>query len=140
MSLQPVRFLLLGMWILATLGSSALAQSNPFETDYTNCPVHLRLDAVTGLVIRHPHEEGDLQTDKLEVAWHAPNPPLGQVLGGNNYTAVITVILEGPGEPLVQHAPLGVNLVTFDNTALASDWKVSVAVTDRQHVISHIAQ
>ncbi len=130
---------LLGVLLLVTVSPETSAQANPFDASYTNCPAHLRLGPLSGIVARHPVVEGDLRTDQIEVKWDAPDPATWQVLGDRRYSAQVTVIVDGPDELMIRHASLGSESVTFENTALASRWKVWVAVTDQQHVINDIA-
>ncbi len=131
--------LVLGILLMVSLAQPTWAQRNPFDAAYTNCPAHLRLGALTGVVVRHPREDGDLRTDQLEVIWDIPEPTVWHTLGDWRYVAQITVIAHGPGDPLVRHSSLGSGSVLFQDTALASEWKVWVAITAQQHVISDIA-
>ncbi len=132
-------FVLLGVLGLLAMAPEVQGQANPFDADYVNCPSRLRLPSITGVAIRHPVVEGDLRTDQLEVSWNNPGAGYWQTLGDRVYSAQITVIVDGPGAPLTQHAPLGAEAVIFEDTALASEWETWVTVTDQQYIISDIA-
>lgn len=123
---------LLAMLVLGALGSGALAGSNLFDDDFSDCPSSTRLEALAGLQVVRTDED-----DELKVEWDTPNPAAWRLSG---YTAVITIIVDGPGDPKKQNVSLGTSSVTFDGLTLASDYDVQAAITDRKYVISDIVE
>ena len=120
---------MLVLGLMTMLGTSVRSGADAFNDDYTDCPRHLRMAAPAGLAAIRTEAE-----DEVHVSWHALD-----LTGGANFTMQLTVILEGPAVRQERHAPLGATGITLEDLSLATDWEVSLALTDRGHVVSDIA-
>ena len=118
-------------WLaFGALGGGAWAR-DAFDDDYSDCPSHSRVDAFDNLRVVRGEE-----ADELDVSWDEIDP-LALGLGEGRYKAEIVVIADGT-DNIVRRAALGENEVTFDGITQASDWEISIALTDRKYVLSHI--
>ena len=120
---------MLVLGLMTMLGTSVRGGADAFDGDYTDCPRYLRMAAPTGLAAIRTEAE-----DEVHVSWHALD-----LTGGANFTMQLTVILEGPAARRERQVSLGSTGITLDGLSLAADWEVSLALTDRGHVVSDIA-
>lgn len=124
---------LVGVLVLGIFSNSVLARGDIFDDGYTDCPAWMRVDAIRNLSVTRTAEE-----DEMKVSWQALD--LGNLRLGTRYQAQITVIAEARNSNTskTQNLPLATTGTVFKGIDFAEDWEVSVALTDRKHVISHI--
>ena len=128
----------LALLVCGALGSVAQAGSNLFDDNYRNCPSYTRLPALADMKVVRTDED-----DELQVVWATPNPATWNLA---SFTAYITIIVQGDTdgdgdiEAQKKAMALGASSVVFDNLAIAQEYDVQVAVTDRGYVISDIAE
>ena len=124
-----------GLWasllVLGVIPSEVVAIVDLFEA-YEFCPASNRLRSLTGLTVYRTE-----QSDQILVTWDQPDPSRWKLA---DFTAMITVIVAGPEGSQAQFTWLGVPGVLFGDIDPDREWRVQVAVTDRDHVISDIAQ
>lgn len=119
----------------SALGGGVIAR-DAFDDDYRDCPSSSRVDAIENLrVVR------GAEADELIVSWDRINVGALGLDEGQLFNAQITVIAESSDEdPETQTEALGNTETKFEGIAQASNWDVSVALTHRKYVISHIVK
>lgn len=106
-----------------------------FDDDYDDCPSHTRVDAIENLrVVR------GAESDELSVSWDRIDvESLGLSHDRFRFSAQVTVIAKGSGNDAeTRRVSLGETATKFDGISQASDWDISVALTEGDYVISHI--
>lgn len=126
--------LILLLMAFSALGGGVIAR-DAFDDDYRDCPSRSRVDAIENLrVVR------GAEADELSVSWDRIDvDALG--IGDGRFNVRITVIATSSiHDPETQTETLGSTGTKFKGIAQASNWDVSVALTDREYVISHIVE
>ncbi len=133
---------LVAVLLLAVFSGSGWAVGDLFDEDYSDCPHRTRLrdGQIADLTV---HRDAD-EADEVNVSWAATDPAAWG-LGPNAFSTALVLILDDEeGDPLVQTLSLGSHKTTFEGVRTGAEVTVQMAIVvdtaDGDYLISDILE